>query len=87
MALPHVAFNRQIGEFKDIEASPEGALLSAEAWAARRDDWLPSNDDGEFLRSLMMAERQPGAYAGWIAAPKRGIDNRPGDFEYVKVVA
>lgn len=87
MALPHVAFNRQIGEFKDIEASPEGELLSAEAWAARRDDWLPSNDDGEFLKSLMMAERQPGAYAGWIAAPKRGIDNRPGDFEYVKVVA
>ena len=26
-------------------------------------------------------------YAGWIAAPKRGIDNRPGDFEYVKVMA
>ena len=87
MALPHVAFNRQIGEFKDIEASPEGELLSAEAWAARRDDWLPSNDDGAFLKSLMMAERQPGAYAGWIAAPKRGIDNRPGDFEYVKVMA
>ena len=43
--------------------------------------------DGEFLKSLMAAERAPGAYAGWIAAPKRGIDNKPGDFEYVKVVA
>jgi hypothetical protein len=27
----------------------------------------------------------PASYAGWIAAPKVGIDNKPGDFEYVKI--
>jgi benzoyl-CoA 2,3-dioxygenase component B len=26
-----------------------------------------------------------GAYASWISAPKVGIDNKPGDFEYVKI--
>jgi benzoyl-CoA 2,3-dioxygenase component B len=26
-----------------------------------------------------------GQFAGWIAPPKLGIDNKPGDFEYVKI--
>ena len=28
-----------------------------------------------------------GKYANWIAAPKVGIDSKPGDFEYVKIHA
>jgi benzoyl-CoA 2,3-dioxygenase component B len=24
-------------------------------------------------------------FAGWIAPPKVGINNKPGDFEYVKI--
>ena len=28
---------------------------------------------------------EPGKFAGWIAPPKVGIDNKPGDFEYVKL--
>ena len=28
---------------------------------------------------------EAGAYASWISPPKVGIDNRPGDFEYVSV--
>ena len=28
---------------------------------------------------------EPGQYAGWIAPPKVGIDNKPGDYEYVKL--
>jgi benzoyl-CoA 2,3-dioxygenase component B len=27
----------------------------------------------------------PGQFAGWIAPPKVGIDNKPGEFEYVKI--
>ncbi len=26
-----------------------------------------------------------GVYANWISPPKVGIDNKPGDFEYVKI--
>jgi len=29
----------------------------------------------------------PGQFAGWIAPPRVGIDNKPGDFEYVKIAA
>src|SRR5499427_5001929 len=31
--------------------------------------------------------RQIGEFRGWIAAPRVGIDNKPGDFEYVKLAA
>src|SRR5580704_16971795 len=83
IALPHVAFNRRIGEFASIEADPEGNLLSATEWSRRRDEFLPSADDNAFVASLMRPTREPGAFASWIAPPRSGIDNKPGDFENV----
>ena len=35
--------------------------------------------------SLMKPVSEPGQYAGWIAPPRVGIDNKPGDFEYVQL--
>jgi benzoyl-CoA 2,3-dioxygenase component B len=85
LTLPSVAFNRGIGEFASVEASTDGKLLSKDEWKKRRDDWLPSNDDGAFVASLMKPCWERGKYANWIAPPKVGIDGKPGDFEYVKV--
>jgi benzoyl-CoA 2,3-dioxygenase component B len=85
LKLPSVAFNRRIGEFKTIEASPEGELVSVADWEKRKDAWLPSEDDGRFIESLMQPCWEPGRFANWIAPPKVGIDNKPGDFEYVKI--
>ncbi len=87
LALPHTAFHRQIGEFANVEATPKGVLLSAAEWAKVRDDYLPSAADGDFIASLMTPVSEPGQYAPWIAPPKVGIDNKPGDFEYVKIAA
>ena len=86
-ALPHTAFHRDIGEFKAINATPKGVLLNDADWAKVRDDYLPSKADGDFIESLMRPVSEPGRFAGWIAAPKVGIDNKPGDFEYVKIAA
>src|SRR5579864_4931231 len=61
--LPHVAFNRRIGEFAAIEADPEGNLLSAADWARRRHEFLPSPDDDAFVASLMTPVREPGKFA------------------------
>jgi benzoyl-CoA 2,3-dioxygenase component B len=83
--LPHVAFHRHQGEFSTIHADPEGNLLSAEEWEKRKDDWVPSKADGDFIDSLMKPQWESGKYAGWISPPRVGIDNKPGDFEYVKV--
>jgi benzoyl-CoA 2,3-dioxygenase component B len=85
ITLPHVAFNRRIGEFAAIHADTAGNLMTPESWAQRKESMLPSDDDNRFIASLMRAERRPGGYAPWIAAPRQGIDNRPGDFEYVKI--
>jgi len=85
VALPHVAFHRQIGEFKDVQATPAGELIDGAAWEKRRTEWLPTAEDGDFIASLMKSESEPGKFAGWIAPPKVGIDNKPGDFEYVKI--
>jgi benzoyl-CoA 2,3-dioxygenase component B len=85
--LPHVAFHRQIGEFKDIKASPTGELVDDATWNKEKDKWLPSKDDGDFIQSLMRPVTEPGKFASWIAPPRVGIDNKPGDFEYVKIAA
>ncbi|MPZ23398.1 MAG: benzoyl-CoA 2,3-epoxidase subunit BoxB [Dehalococcoidia bacterium] len=87
LGLPHVAFYRQIGEFRDAQASPDGELLDAATWARRRHEWLPTEEDGEFIATLMQPEARPGQFARWIAPPRVGIDNRPGDFEYVKIAS
>jgi benzoyl-CoA 2,3-dioxygenase component B len=87
LALPHVAFHRDIGEFKDIAATPKGVLIDRATFEKEKDKWLPSVADGAFIASLMKPVAEPGQFASWISPPKVGIDNRPGDFEYVKVDA
>jgi len=87
LELPHVAFRRHIGEFRDLKVSPRGQILDDAAWSSSQDDWLPSSQDGDFIASLMQPVTEPGRFAGWIAPPRVGIDNKPGDFEYVKIAA
>ena len=85
LTLPHVAFHRHIGEFASVRADTQGAILTAEAWDAKRESMLPSAEDNAFIASLMRPVRERGAYAPWIAPPRQGIDNKPGDFEYVRI--
>jgi benzoyl-CoA 2,3-dioxygenase component B len=83
--LPHVAFHRHIGEFSNIKADVSGHLMSDEQWNKRRSEFLPSDGDKDFIESLMQPQMEIGKFASWIASPKVGIDNKPGDFEYVKI--
>jgi len=85
LRLPHVAFNRQIGEFAAIEADPEGNILDPAEWQRRRAAFLPSADDDAFVAGLMQPCYEPGRFASWIAPPRAGIAGQPGDFEYVKL--
>ncbi len=83
--LPHVAFHRHIGEFAGVHTDTNGNLLSDAEWEKKKSYYLPSDGDKDFIESLMQPETEPGKFAGWIAPPKVGIDNKPGDFEYVKI--
>ena len=84
LRLPHRAFHRNIGAFASIHAAPDGTLIDAATWAAKRDEWLPSAHDRAFVESLMHPVTEPGAMAGWIAHPKRGIHGQPLDYRYVE---
>ena len=80
LTLPHVAFNRRIGEFASIKADVHGAIVAGGIEAD-----LPSTEDNLYITGLMKPVTGSGEYASWIAAPKVGIDNKPGNFEYVKI--
>ena len=70
---------------RKIKADPAGNMLSDTDWEKKRVDFLPSDGDRDYIESLMKPEVEPGKFASWIAPPKVGIDNKPGDFEYVKL--
>jgi len=83
--LPHRAFHRQIGEFADVSATPDGKLIDPAEWARRSSDWLPSDEDREYVGSLMVQVTEPGEFASWVAPPRIGINEQPVDFPYVRM--
>src|ERR1700723_3370873 len=85
LVLPHKGFHREIGNFAGKHVSPDGQVLTKEAWENHRDEWLPSAEDQQFVRSLMQGRViEPGKFANWIAPPIRGINRQPLNFEYVR---
>jgi benzoyl-CoA 2,3-dioxygenase component B len=84
LKLPHRRFHRQIGIYSGLYFTPEGASVSPEEWNRRRSEWLPTESDQEFVKSLMQPITEPGKMANWIAAPRQGIKGKPLDFEYVR---
>jgi benzoyl-CoA 2,3-epoxidase subunit B len=83
LKLPHVAFNRKVGVFAGIEATPDGQLLTADEWAQRVGEWLPTDVDKTHVRSLMQPVLERGKIAAWIAPPRNGINGKPFDYDYV----
>jgi len=85
ITLPHVAFNRGIGEFADLSVTPTGDVIDAETFKSEQSEWLPTPDDKAYIEELMQPQFDPGEFANWIAAPPRGIQNKAPDFLYVKL--
>jgi benzoyl-CoA 2,3-dioxygenase component B len=85
LTLPHRAFNRKIGAFAGLKATPGGRIIADAEWESGRADWLPSEQDQSYVQSLMAPVTEPGKMASWIAAPAKGINGNPIDFEYVRL--
>src|SRR3984885_7770209 len=83
LALPRPSFNRKVGAFAGIEASPAGEILTAAEWEQRKSQWLPTDPDKTFVRSLMRPVRERGKIAAWLAPPRNGINGQPFDYDYV----
>ena len=85
LTLPHKAFHRAIGNFAGHDVSPDGEVMTKDAWNAHRSQWLPTEKDYAFVQALMAGRVvEPGKFANWIAPPRSGVNGRPLDFEYVR---
>jgi len=85
LTLPSTRFRRSIGSWVNQPVDPQGNLLPREEYDRRLHEWIPSDEDRAYVRSLMQRVVAPGKMAGWIAAPDRGINNLPLDYEYVRL--
>jgi len=84
LTVPHKAFHRNIGTLAGIKVSPDGRVVSEAEWNAKKNEWLPSDDDRAYVASLMGRVVEPGKFANWIAPPVMGINRQPVNFEYVR---
>jgi benzoyl-CoA 2,3-epoxidase subunit B len=85
LKLPSNKFHRQIGMWSNNHFAPSGEMLDDATWNARKGEWLPNETDEVYIKSLMHPVHERGKMANWIAPPAKGINNLPGDFEYVKL--
>src|SRR3954452_16732063 len=85
LTLPSPRFRRSIGAWVNVPTDPQGQSISREEHDRRLPEWLPSESDRAFVRSLMQRVTEPGKIAGWIAPPDRGINNLPVEYEYVRL--
>ncbi|MBI4953588.1 MAG: benzoyl-CoA 2,3-epoxidase subunit BoxB [Myxococcales bacterium] len=85
LRLPSTRFHRAGGIYAGHHFDPEGRPVTREEWERRSGEWLPTEADEAFVRSLMQTPiYEPGKMAHWIAPPAKGIKGMPIDFEYVK---
>ncbi len=87
LALPSEKFNRKIGVFANMCFTPDGKYRVSEKDFERRckEEWFPTEEEKNYITSVMTPVTEPGQFANWISPPAKGIDGRPIEFEYVKI--
>ncbi len=83
--LPSERFHRRVGSFANAFFDPDGNQLTEDEWNQQKDDFLPTKEDRDYVRSTHVLVTEPGKFANWIAPPARGIHGRPIEFEYVRI--
>src|SRR4029078_9714113 len=53
LKLPATRFRRQVGAWGGVPTTPEGQPISQAEFDSRKDEWLPSQADNDFVKSLM----------------------------------
>jgi len=84
LKIPSRRFHRHIGIYSGSYFTPEGDMITQDQWERSKDNWLPSESDRAYIRSLMKPVHETGKIANWIAPPARGINGNPFEFEYVR---
>lgn len=83
--LPSRKFHRHVGLHANATFDPQGNPVAKDDFEKRKHEWLPSDADKAYVKSLMTKPiYDPKQMANWIAAPKMGIKGKPVDFDYVR---
>jgi len=85
IALPSVRFHRLVGTYSKARFDPRGDMISKDEFESRREEFLPTRADRDYVKSGQCLVTEPGKYANWISPPQHGIHGRPLDFEYVRL--
>jgi benzoyl-CoA 2,3-epoxidase subunit B len=85
LRLPSTRFRRSIGLWAGVPVDPQGRRITQQQFDASIHGWIPTREDRDFVKSLMVPVREPGRMAGWIAPPDRGIANLPLEYDYVNL--
>ena len=86
LTLPSTKFRRNIGLWANLPINPKGSFVKNEDYSNLMKSWLPSDTDKSFINSLMIQVTELGKTASWIAAPRRGINNKNTDYSYVDLM-
>ena len=82
--LPNTRFHRRQGIYAGHHFDLDGNPIDEATWNANLDAWLPTDAERDYVQSLMKPVLEPGKYANYIAPPRRGINKKGIDFEYVR---
>ena len=85
LKLPSTRFRRNIGIWAGVDVNPDGKIISKDNFDKNIVSWLPSDNDKEFINSLMVQVIEVNKTAGWIAPPNRGINNMDIGYDYVNL--
>ena len=85
LKLPSTRFRRNIGIWAGVDVNPEGKIISKDNFDKNIGSWLPSDNDKEFINSLMVQVIEVNKTADWIAPPNRGINNMDIGYDYVNL--
>ncbi|MCI0652206.1 MAG: benzoyl-CoA 2,3-epoxidase subunit BoxB [Planctomycetes bacterium] len=85
LSLPSRRFHRHQGIYAENYFNPTGDLITKEEFERNVPKWLLNDADKDYLVSIMQQVTEPGKMANWIAAPARGINGQPIEFEYVRL--
>ena len=85
LKLPSRRFRRAQGIYAGKCFDPEGNPMEREEYEKRLPEWIPSDNDKKHIQSLMVGVSEVGKIANWIAPPRKGIKDKPFEYEYVRL--
>jgi len=85
VTLPSPRFHRRQGIYADNFFNIEGDIITEDEFKRNEATWLPTDEDRKYVISLMKPVHDKGQCANWIAAPRRGINGQPFEYEYVRL--